>query len=82
LGLSGEAGEVTEIVKKILRNKHGEFDSKDEEKIRKELGDVLWYLSALATHFCIDLESLAMENIAKLQDRKDRGVIKGSGDNR
>jgi NTP pyrophosphatase (non-canonical NTP hydrolase) len=50
--------------------------------LRDELGDVLWYLSALATELDTNLSSVADKNIQKLFSRKERGVLKGSGDNR
>lgn len=50
--------------------------------IRKELGDVLWQVQAIASHFGWRLEEIAIENLLKLEDRAKRGVIGGSGDNR
>jgi NTP pyrophosphatase (non-canonical NTP hydrolase) len=78
LGLAGEVGETLNKVKKHYRD--GTPLEKDD--MTKELGDVLWYLSALATDLDIDLEEVAMENLKKLKDRQDRGVIGGSGDYR
>jgi len=82
LGLAGEAGEVAEKVKKLLRDKLGDWDELDKENIKKELGDVLWYVAVLAHEFGIDLQDVANGNINKLSSRKERGVIHGSGDNR
>ncbi len=82
LGLAGEAGEVCEKIKKIMRDQKGHFTEDNVEEISKELGDVLWYVAMLAVEFNIALSSVAEDNIAKLQDRMNRGVIKGSGDNR
>lgn len=82
LGLSGEVGEVAEKAKKILRDKGGRVSDEDKEELLKELGDVLWYLSQTATEFDLSLEEVARLNIEKLQSRKDRGKISGSGDNR
>lgn len=82
LGLSGEAGEVSEIVKKSLRDSGGKLSVEDRTRLKKELGDVLWYLARLAADLGIALEDVASHNLDKLLDRKARGVIHGSGDNR
>jgi NTP pyrophosphatase (non-canonical NTP hydrolase) len=82
LGLVGEAGEVAEKVKKIIRDKLGSFGLEDVESIKKELGDVLWYVAVLAHEFGIKLDDVASTNYAKLKSRKERGKIQGSGDNR
>ena len=82
LGLAGEAGEVCEKIKKIMRDQKGHFTEDNVEQISKELGDVLWYVAMVAVEFNIALSSIAEDNLAKLQDRVDRGVLKGSGDNR
>jgi NTP pyrophosphatase (non-canonical NTP hydrolase) len=82
LGLAGEAGEVCEKIKKIMRDQKGHFTEDNVEQISKELGDVLWYVAMLAVEFNIALSSVAEDNLAKLQDRMDRGVLKGSGDDR
>ena len=82
LGLVGEAGEVAEKVKKVLRDKNGEFDMESKDAIKKELGDVLWYLSNLCTEFNFSLNDVALENLKKLKLRAKSGKISGSGDNR
>lgn len=82
LGLNGEAGEVAEKVKKILRDDGGEVSDEKKKEIIKELGDVLWYLSQLASEFGVTLEDVARMNLEKLASRRDRGTINGSGDNR
>ncbi len=82
LGLSGEAGEVAEKVKKVLRDKHGHFDDSSKQALQLELGDVLWYIAQLATELGLDLNQVAKSNLDKLISRSDRGVISGSGDNR
>lgn len=82
LGLVGEAGEVAEKIKKVLRDADGVLTDETREKITKELGDVLWYLAQLSTEIGVQLDDVATQNIAKLQSRLDRGVLHGNGDNR
>ena len=82
LGLVGEAGEVAEKVKKVIRDKNGIFDSESKQAIKKELGDVLWYLSNLCHEFKFDMAEVAQLNIEKLKSRSKRGNISGSGDDR
>jgi NTP pyrophosphatase (non-canonical NTP hydrolase) len=82
LGLAGEAGEICNKYKKILRDKGGDVDVNDLDELAKELGDVLWYVAQIATELGTDLETVARVNLMKLGDRKDRGVLGGSGDER
>ena len=82
LGLAGEAGEVAEKVKKVIRDKDGEFDQTSKDQIMLELGDVLWYIAQLSSELGFDLESVAEANISKLSSRANRGIISGEGDNR
>ena len=82
LGLVGEAGEVAEKVKKVLRDKKGIFDESSKESIKKELGDVLWYISNLCSEFNFSLDDIAELNLAKLKKRASKGKISGSGDDR
>jgi len=82
LGLTGEAGEVANKVKKIYRDKNGNFDDVTNQSVAGELGDVLWYLARLADEMGLSLNDLADANVVKLRDRKARNVIAGSGDNR
>tara|TARA_R110000737_G_C14529529_1_gene476930 strand:- start:852 stop:1166 length:315 start_codon:yes stop_codon:yes gene_type:complete len=78
LGLVGEAGEVAEKIKKLLRDKT-RFSSAD---IIKELGDVVFYVTALANYYDSDLDAVIQDNVLKLDDREARGVLGGNGDNR
>jgi len=82
LGLSGETGEVAEKVKKIIRDKNGIVEEIDREEIKKELGDVLWYMSQIASELGLDLDAVAQTNLDKLMSRLERNMIGGSGDNR
>ena len=82
LGLCGESGEVAEKIKKVMRDHGGKFSNDKKIELGKELGDVLWYIGALATELGLDMGDIAQNNIDKLFSRKDRGKIKGSGDNR
>jgi len=82
LGLAGEAGEVSEKIKKIIRDKNGIINDESREEIKKELGDVLWYISALCDELKLSMEDVAETNIRKLNDRKKRNMLKGEGDNR
>ena len=82
LELAGEVGEVHEVCKKVLRDKHGKYSDEVKAKLKKELGDVLWALAALASEFNFSLEEIASENLEKLADRARRGKITGSGDER
>lgn len=82
MGLAGETGEIAEKLKKVYRDKNGEFDLDTQALLMKELGDVLWYLNAMATEIGGSLEMVALLNNQKLQDRMNRGVIQGSGDTR
>ncbi len=82
LGLGGEAGEVLNKVKKIIRDDDSKITETKKEELIKELGDVLWYVSALATELELDLDDIAKFNIERLALRKKQGKLQGSGDNR
>jgi len=82
LGLANEAGEVLGKIKKVLRDNNGVFTPELNQGIASELGDVLWYVAATAQDLGISLDSIADANIKKLEDRRLRGVLQGSGDNR
>lgn len=82
IGLAGETGEVSEKIKKVIRDKGGKIDDETREMIKKELGDVLWYVSQLASELGLSLDDIAEKNIEKLYSRLERGKLQGSGDNR
>jgi NTP pyrophosphatase (non-canonical NTP hydrolase) len=82
LGLCGETGEVAEKVKKVLRDREGQFSEAVREDLLLELGDVLWYVAQLASELGLSLESIAEANLAKLASRAARNVIAGDGDRR
>lgn len=82
LGLSGEAGEVADKVKKVMRDRNGVFDAEVCESIKLELGDVLWYVAQLSSELGFSLSEVAEANIEKLSSRAARGKISGSGDRR
>jgi len=82
LGLGGESGEVLEKIKKIIRDNNGEIDETRKEELKKEMGDVLWYLSALTNELNLNFNEVAEENLSKLDSRKKRNQLHGSGDNR
>ena len=82
LGLCGESGEVADKLKKIWRDKNKHISEEDADAIKKELGDVLWYIAKLAHDLGFDLESIAQRNISKITARKATGTLHGSGDNR
>lgn len=82
LALCGEAGEVAEKVKKIIRDKNGQFYAPDLAGIAMELGDMLWYASVLAKVIGYKLEDIATLNLDKIDSRVSRGVLHGTGDDR
>lgn len=81
LGLCGEAGEVADKVKKVLRDKGGNYNEV-HHSLALELGDCLWYIANLASAIGYSLSDIACMNNEKVKDRMERGVIHGSGDNR
>ena len=82
LGLCGEAGETAEKIKKWLRGGGETLTDEQLQLIKKEIGDVLWYVANLSEDLGFSMDEIAKENINKLLDRKERGVLHGSGDNR
>lgn len=86
LGLVGEAGEFADKVKKLIRDKDTSapetISEYDKLELVKELGDVLWYLSQLASELKVSLDEVAMVNIQKIASRHERSMVHGDGDNR
>ena len=82
LGLTGEAGEVANKVKKIIRDGSNSKDERLVQDISAEIGDCLWYIAVLASDIGVKLSDIASNNLIKLEKRKERGTIHGSGDNR
>jgi NTP pyrophosphatase (non-canonical NTP hydrolase) len=82
LGLAGEAGEVAEHAKKVIRDDGGVVEKGRRAAMAKELGDVLWYVAQLASELGLGLDEIAAANLEKLISRQQRGVLSGSGDDR
>lgn len=82
MGLVNEAGEVAGKIKKLFRDKEGKISPEDRLALKKELGDVLWYLTQICTELGLSLEEVAEYNLVKLFDRLDRDQIRGDGDER
>lgn len=83
LGLAGEAGEVANKVKKVIRDANSDFESNERKKaIAEEIGDVLWYCATLAHDLGFSLEEICQMNYEKLLSRKNRNKLHGNGDNR
>lgn len=81
LGLNGEAGEVAEKVKKVLRGDSQLTDTRRDD-IALELGDVLWYVATCAHDLGYSLDDIAKMNIKKLSMRQKKGLLGGNGDHR
>ncbi len=82
LGLNGEAGEIAEKVKKLLRDDDGKRTREFRKQMKKELGDVLWYVAAICTEMGFSMGNVAKDNLEKLNSRAERDVLSGSGDDR
>jgi NTP pyrophosphatase (non-canonical NTP hydrolase) len=82
LGLVGEAGEVAEKAKKIIRDGDGTLTEETRQKMALELSDVCWYVAVLAYELDYTLGEVMQMNLDKLASRQQRGVLSGSGDNR
>lgn len=82
LGLAGEAGEVANKVKKVLRDDHSVLTDDRKAELCGELGDVLWYIAAAASELGVSMEDLAVANLSKLSARQTAGTLGGAGDAR
>lgn len=82
LGMAGEAGEVADKVKKVIRDNNADFSPLKCEEIAMEIGDVLWYCAVLADRIGYRLDTIARMNNRKLKSRQLRGKLGGNGDNR
>ena len=82
MGMVNEAGEVAGKVKKIFRDRGGEISEADRQALKKELGDVLWYMAQICTELDLSLQEVAEANLIKLFSRLERGQIRGEGDER
>ena len=82
LGVGGEAGEIVDKAKKLLRDKEGKVNKEFVESIKMELGDLLFYMSEICCHLNIKFDEVPNANLKKIAGRWKRNTIKGSGDNR
>lgn len=82
LGLVGEAGEIAQKLKKLIRDKGGRRDYEFDSVLFDELGDVLWYVARITDEVGSSLDEVARRNVRKLRDRMERGVVRGEGDRR
>lgn len=82
LGLLGEAGEIAEKFKKLIRDHQGQITDQHRLAIKKEIGDELWYSARLSEAIDSDLNDVAETNLIKVGLRKSKGMIQGFGDDR
>lgn len=82
LQLEGKLGTILETFKKNIRDRGGILDEHHKEKVKKELGDVLWYIWATGHEFGITLDEIARTNAEKLAARLANGTLHGSGSER
>ena len=82
LGVAGEAGEVADKLKKVLRDSGGVLTNEVRAALIKEIGDVLWYAARLGVELDISMSDIAARNVTKLEARLEAGTLGGSGDDR
>ncbi len=82
LGLAGEAGEIAEKMKKVIRDHGGKIDAETTSLLKDEIGDLIWYASQFALELGLSFDDIAQRNLEKLASRRERGIISGSGDRR
>ncbi len=82
IGLMGEAGEVANKIKKIIRDDKSKIKKENRDGIKAELGDIMWYVAQLSTELGLKLSDIIGYNLTKIASRNVRGKLHGSGDNR
>lgn len=82
IGLMGEAGEVANKVKKLIRDDNSKITKEKRDEIAHEIGDMMWYMAQLSTELGIKFSEVAKGNLEKLAVRAKENKIHGSGDNR
>jgi len=82
VGLAGEVGEFCNKFGKIMRDDEGVISPEQKDDLIKELGDVLWFVSQVATDLDVELEEVVRTNVRKLEKRKRNNTIRGTGDYR
>lgn len=82
IGLMGEAGEVANKVKKLIRDDNSKISKEKSDDIAHEIGDMMWYIAQLSTELNLKLSDIVQMNLEKLASREKRDQLHGSGDNR
>lgn len=82
LGLADESGEVLAIFKKWIRDHDADPAKLEKDKLKKELGDILWYIAVVSHDLDLNMDDIASANIEKLASRMERNKLTGSGDDR
>jgi NTP pyrophosphatase (non-canonical NTP hydrolase) len=82
LGLAGEAGEIANKVKKIIRDDNNSISLERRTELINELGDVLWYVAMMCDELYVDMDDVARWNLEKLEKRQKENKLKGEGDKR